>query len=128
MNEIDRKEAKRHAGHFKPGQSGNPSGRPKESYRISDLAKEHTEEALTTLVEIVRDKKAPHSARVHAATALLDRAWGKPVQSINLDAQILTYGDYLDLMGEREKRYQAVITAEVKELPLSKEVTWDEVL
>ena len=37
---------------FKPGQSGNPSGRPKktdEQRRIEDMAKEHSQEALKAL-------------------------------------------------------------------------------
>lgn len=67
---------------WQKGQSGNPSGRPKEAYRISDLAKQHTEEALATLVEICQDKTASSGARVNAACALLDRAWGKPVQAV----------------------------------------------
>ncbi|MBY0356559.1 MAG: hypothetical protein K2W82_01045 [Candidatus Obscuribacterales bacterium] len=86
---------RRHPGMFKPGQSGNPLGRPKESYRISELAKEYTEEALTTLIEIARDKKAPASARVHAASALLDRGWGKPAIHIESVNMALTYEDFL---------------------------------
>jgi hypothetical protein len=35
-----------------------------------------------TLVEIMGDKKAPQSARVTAANALLDRGFGKPLQSM----------------------------------------------
>lgn len=93
----------RHPGMFKPGQSGNPTGRPKESYRVSELAKEHTEQALVTLVEIAQNKKAPPSARVQAACALLDRAWGKPaqyVESVNIGG---TYRDLLDYIAEQEK-------------------------
>ena len=36
--------------------------------------------AIETLRTIAADTDAPHAARVSAATALLDRAWGKPMQ------------------------------------------------
>jgi hypothetical protein len=48
---------------FKPGVSGNPGGRPK--------AVKAVEEA----------------ARVAAATALLDRAWGRPMQRQDVTSQ-----------------------------------------
>ena len=41
------------------------------------LARRHTAGALATLIEIARGG-ANESARVAAANALLDRAWGKP--------------------------------------------------
>ncbi len=83
---------------FKPGNSGNPSGRPKADATIRELARTHTEAALATLVEIIQNKKAPPSARVHAASALLDRGWGKPamyVESVNVG---LTLSDWLSAL------------------------------
>lgn len=72
---------------FEPGQSGNPSGRPKskmaDGRSLSDVAKEHTEAAIKALVAIVRNKRASASARVQAATALLDRGWGRPHQTVS---------------------------------------------
>lgn len=62
---------------FKPGQSGNPGGRPK---GVAALAREHTPEAIKALVAALKCKKE----RVSAAIALLDRGWGKPVQSHDL--------------------------------------------
>jgi hypothetical protein len=48
---------------------------------IQSLARNHTETCLATLAGIMRAPDAPHSARVAAAQALLDRGWGKPAQS-----------------------------------------------
>lgn len=65
---------------FAPGVSGNPSGRPKILQEVIDLARQHTEAAMLTLASIASDAEKPTAARVSAATALLDRGWGKPVQ------------------------------------------------
>lgn len=68
---------------FKPGQSGNPGGRPGGRTGIQEIARSHTEDAIQALVEIVGNKKAPAAARVSAASALLDRGYGKPAQTLN---------------------------------------------
>jgi len=68
-------------GGFRPGESGNPGGRkPKsaEQRRIEDVAKEHSLEALAVLLDEARHGKG--APRVTAAVALLDRAWGRPVE------------------------------------------------
>ena len=78
---------------FKPGQSGNPSGRPKEVAHVKELAKKFTAEAINTLAEVMRDSTAPHSARVKASESLLDRAWGKAEATINVS----TTNDVRDL-------------------------------
>jgi hypothetical protein len=66
---------------WKPGQSGNPNGRPKEAFHVRDLARAHTTEAIATLVKIMRKSKQD-KARAQAAQALLDRGWGRPIQEM----------------------------------------------
>lgn len=65
---------------FEKGKSGNPGGRPKANHKLTELARARTEEAVITLANIMLDENAPHSARVNAACALLDRGHGKPMQ------------------------------------------------
>lgn len=72
------------SGRFRPGKSGNPGGRPKDIGRVKELARGHTEEAIATLAAIMRNDKEPSAARVRAAEAMLDRAWGRPETTTNV--------------------------------------------
>ena len=60
----------------RPAGSSNKSS-PEQSQRLSELAKTYTEKALETLVDVARNGRTD-AARVSAANALLDRAYGKP--------------------------------------------------
>ena len=62
--------------------AGRPAGSSskctaEQSKRLSELAKTYTEDALQTLVDVARNGRTD-AARVSAANALLDRAFGKP--------------------------------------------------
>jgi hypothetical protein len=54
----------------------------KASADIRSLARSHTDSAVKTLVGIMGQPKAPPAARVAAASAILDRGWGKPAQAM----------------------------------------------
>jgi hypothetical protein len=65
---------------FKKGHSGNPGGRPKVVAEVQELARQHTTDAVETLVSIMTNPNSAPAARVSAANALLDRGYGKPPQ------------------------------------------------
>ncbi len=65
-------------GRFLPGISGNPGGRPREVGHVRELAREHSDEAIETLVDLMCHAKSD-AARGAAAQALLDRGYGKSV-------------------------------------------------
>jgi hypothetical protein len=78
------------------GVSGNPGGRPKLEVSIRDLAQQNSMEALETLetlVQVMRTGKP--GERLVAANAILDRAYGKPSQSIEMSSDRTTLVDLL---------------------------------
>jgi len=68
-------------GRFEKGKSGNPGGRPKDNERVKLLCQALTEEAIGTLALWMREGEG--KVAVSAATAILDRGWGKPTQAIS---------------------------------------------
>jgi len=96
------------SGSFRPGQSGNPAGRPKgrtpaqEAIAdVRELAREHTAEAIDTLVSIATDTKCPAAARVGAAVSILDRGWGKPAQQMEIDHKETTLAITADMTPQQ---------------------------
>lgn len=55
---------------------------------VKEIAAEYGPEAISTLAEIMRSPEHPAAARVSAANGLLDRAYGKPTQALEVDATV----------------------------------------
>ena len=65
---------------FQKGVSGNPGGRSASVKLLRERARGHTDEAIATLVEALKDENV--HARITAAKEILAIGWGKPSQSI----------------------------------------------
>lgn len=76
--------AKKNSTSFKPGQSGNPNGRAKIPEEFKELAKKHSIAALKKTIEIMTSAEASHKDQLTASNMIMDRAWGKAMQGMEL--------------------------------------------
>jgi hypothetical protein len=69
-----------------PGNSSNPGGASEAKREMQALARSHSVEAIERAVEIMRTGKS-ETIRLMAISMILDRAWGKPRQSVEIEQQ-----------------------------------------
>jgi hypothetical protein len=74
---------------------------------VRDLARDYTQEAIETFVLIMRNHKAPSATRLAAASALLDRAWGKPAQQIETVTGKLSHEDWIKKLDAEDAELRA---------------------
>jgi hypothetical protein len=102
---------------FQKGQSGNPSGRPKRDKDLAGRARQHTELALGTLVKCCQDEEAPWPARVTAASTILDRAYGKAPQTLDVNNRFTFSEQFEEFVGhlneQRKLGHMKVINGSV---------------
>ena len=92
--------------------AGRPAGSlSPEKRALKELAQAHTESALGALVNIMQDSSQPASARVHAASVVLDRGHGRPIQ--NLEVEIDSRGFTPSEKAELERSYEEAMKAGV---------------
>ena len=101
---------------------GRPRGvSPKVAGRnrtLREIAGMYGEEAVNVLARVAMDEDAPHAARVSAANALLDRAYGKPAQANPTDQdtpdQEMAKTDIGKLKGLSDAALEEIARAEAK--------------
>jgi hypothetical protein len=74
------------SGRFLKGATGNPGGRPVEDSEVRALARAHGPAAVARLACLMHSDDP--ATCIAASKALLDRGFGKPTQSIEMDANI----------------------------------------
>ena len=81
-------ESKMSRGGARPGAGRKPGVVSKATADIKTAALTHAESALATLASVMQGDEHPAAARVSAANAILDRAYGKPKQALDIDAKV----------------------------------------
>lgn len=92
-------------------------GRPQEDYSqagLQQLARAHAPLAIVTLVRCLKARKAGWTAKTRAAEILLDRAFGKPHQTLSVSPGEMSDGD---LTKRAREIMQARMQAESGEIP-----------
>ena len=121
------RKGQRHSGHFKKGHDPrrHVTGPYMQKKRISIemVCQEKAEKALETLMKVIEDDDAPAKDRVNAANSLLDRAFGKSVDRVQV-AQIKDGGGSGavltrdELMLRLTQRYtEDAVDADFEEVP-----------
>ena len=93
-------------GHYLPGNSGNPGGASDAKREMQTLARNHSVEAIERAVEIMRTGKS-ETIRLMAISMILDRAWGKPRQSVEIESQGKTLEQMLIAIWEANHASEA---------------------
>lgn len=88
-NSIKTGKKKATSGSFKPGQSGNPKGRPKQTPQQKEALQAIRELAGTAaheLKKMLEDEKTPPAQRVKVIEMILERAYGRPEAKVEVSA------------------------------------------
>jgi hypothetical protein len=103
---------------FKPGQSGNPSGRPKKTPTdyLTQKAREHADEAIGTYLKCLQAEEAPWPAKVSAATEILNRGFGKAKQEMDVSHNLTISDAFEKLISRINGDTGPVLDAEADEI------------
>ena len=106
MAANSKKTAKAPGRPFKPGQSGNPSGRPKQTPEQKDALEAIrglTPRAVEVMREILDSPRSGEVAKLRVCEIILDRAYGKATAQVDLNAAITDADFVLRIVDEEEE-------------------------
>ena len=93
---------------WKPGQSGNPSGRGGEYQRCLMLCRENSFDAAQQIIRLSRESD-DERVKYMAATWIVERAWGKPQNYDPIKERAPTGFNPADYSSEQLKRIESAL-------------------
>lgn len=87
---------------------------------VKTLARDHAEDAIAALAEVMNDSDEKGAARVAAARALLDRGFGAPERRVSQEVNVNVY-------DQRQAHFEALRRLGEKKKALPKPETKDDV-
>lgn len=93
----------------KPGRSPEGLKLALDARAIQEMARKHAPDAIKAMAEIIKSKVASDLAKISASNALLDRGYGKALQT-NVNATVNTDGSAKEIDGEElDRRVKEVL-------------------
>jgi hypothetical protein len=92
--------------------SGNPGGLTKDHRAVLKLFRDKSEDAANVIWDIMMDKNASQAVRAMCAIHWLDRAFGKPSQSVEIEQQGRSLEQILHALYEKREAEKAAQDAE----------------
>ena len=87
MAQNGEKKARGRGRPIQKGQVLNPGGRPKIPDDVKEAARAACPRAIQVLISIMENEDANQGERIKAAVALLNRAYGTPMQSVEVSGK-----------------------------------------
>ena len=87
MAQNGEKKARGRGRPIQKGQVLNPGGRPKIPEDVKEACRAASIEAVDILLALMRSKDTNPGERIKAATTILNRAWGTPVQAVEVSGK-----------------------------------------
>lgn len=88
-------------------------------FTVQQLARERTEDAFNTVIDIMNDPEAENSTRLEAAKEVLNRGWGKPAMQIKQETVKYDFRDLENALIEHRAAMDEKI-AEARRIELER--------
>jgi hypothetical protein len=112
----------------RPGAGRKAGTLNKATRELKEIAREHTEAAIKTLVAVMEDTQAPPAARVAAADKLLDRGHGRPavhLEPVEVNITPIPWDELREIrrksMEKAEQRHREMIEGRYERLGIPRE-------
>lgn len=83
---------------------------PRDVAHLSEIAKEHTPEALNMVLSIMRDKKTPATSRLAAAAMIIERGFGKIPQPVEGSLEVRRTLDVTQLTADQRTMLASMLS------------------